>query len=648
MSSWWCVAGAISAVIFASAFFCGGESRKFTRGFYYNAPRFAEMEEAHAACIETQPMRCCADFFQWKDGSCSGPAPLKIAHIPPEWPTMEEMGFPEGLEGKHHFEHKRRLLTNGTGASEECRCDTYCACMHERLAYKPEHFAYKCFPDPDNSGGFLMQKHEDCTDAATCAAASCRAVHGPHAAGIGEYLVCQLDQSGSPADCVCPATSAREDCGIGLVTCNGASPADCAEGQHLYIKGCRWNSASYSHMHHCGEHGTAGVGAGPGGEGPAFLAKWDNANCEGAPASNTAHTTCVPEEGAFNAGATIWSSAGGYKADTLSPTGPNVDVEENGREDDLPSKGYFCCDWYKEESESRSEGPSFQTETACDAHCGPKEGKCYQKHCLCSPEGPGADDDWARVEGGGVPFSYANEDLTYHGYDYGRCRPPNDEFYWEGGNGAFCVMSVLHTVGCIAVILCNWRAVSNATALAKHFVAFESGRNRGGQNIEMVVARGHVVDGDMPTAVPLVVPTLAIAQPVASGGADWLMGWLANLDGGAGTFTRYAPAFRVSGFDSVPALAALTDADLVQMGVLTGHRRVILARVSGGGRPGQRSGGGDGGGGGGGKVAPQPPQAPREAPPQQQPRGGAMVIPLAQGAPIHVPQDQEKGRVVLL
>ena len=73
--------------------------------------------------------------------------------------------------------------------------------------------------------------------------------------------------------------------------------------------------------------------------------------------------------------------------------------------------------------------------------------------------------------------------------------------------------------------------------------------------------------------------------------ADWLSGWLAELDGGAGTFVRHAPAFRARGFDSVPALAALTDADLVAMGVPVGHRRVILAHVQGGG-----------GGGGGGKV----------------------------------------------
>ena len=103
----------------------------------------------------------------------------------------------------------------------------------------------------------------------------------------------------------------------------------------------------------------------------------------------------------------------------------------------------------------------------------------------------------------------------------------------------------------------------------------------------------------MPQAVPVVVPLSVEPLPLGGGGgggggvqailpapqgSSWLDGWLLDLDGGAGSLLQYAPAFRRSGFDSVPALASLTEVDLQQLGVLLGHRRVILAHLRGAGK----------------------------------------------------------------
>ena len=291
--------------------------------------------------------------------------------------------------------------------------------------------------------------------------------------------------------------------------------------------------------------------------------------------------------------------------------------EKGNREEEEEEEepGYWCCS-------GQSGGPSYLNETVCDAHCG-RGGECFHKPCLCAPEGPGPDDDWPQVflEGDeAAPFSYANRDgkgwIAYHDWDGGSCREPQDDFFWEGGSPAFCVFAVMHIICCAGMVALNVHAVAHATALRRHFngVAARGGGGHapphGGQvGVEMA---------EFPQAMPVVVPVNVVPLNAAAQ-SDWLSGWLADLDGGSGTFTRHAPAFRACGFDSVPALAALTEADLVQMDVPVGHRRVILARVRGGG-----------GGKRAARVIPLAPQEPPRQPGQHHaasgPGAGKVVV----------------------
>ena len=154
----------------------------------------------------------------------------------------------------------------------------------------------------------------------------------------------------------------------------------------------------------------------------------------------------------------------------------------------------------------------------------------------------------------------------------------------QNGSDVFCAVAILHLIGCVFLFALNVHAVNHATALRKHLNGVAA---RGEQ--AMPPPHGGQVGVQMiaiPTAVPVVEPLSAtMAQPVIDRPAsDWLAGWLGDLDMGAGTFVRHAPAFRAHGFDSVPALAALTEADLVAMDVPVGHRRVILAHVRGSGK----------------------------------------------------------------
>ena len=156
----------------------------------------------------------------------------------------------------------------------------------------------------------------------------------------------------------------------------------------------------------------------------------------------------------------------------------------------------------------------------------------------------------------------------------------------QNGSDVFCAVAILHLIGCVFLFALNVHAVNHATALRKHLNGVAA---RGEQ--AMPPPHGGQVGVQMiaiPAAVPVVENlSVTMAQPVIDRPAsDWLAGWLGDLDGRAGTFTfvRHAPAFRAHGFDSVPALAALTEADLVAMDVPVGHRRVILAHVRGSGK----------------------------------------------------------------
>ena len=46
--------------------------------------------------------------------------------------------------------------------------------------------------------------------------------------------------STSTGGCVCPASSSSEDCGVGIINCDGATYNNCISGTFLHQKGCRW------------------------------------------------------------------------------------------------------------------------------------------------------------------------------------------------------------------------------------------------------------------------------------------------------------------------------------------------------------------------------------------------------------------------
>ncbi|EKX43079.1 hypothetical protein GUITHDRAFT_153346 [Guillardia theta CCMP2712] len=92
------------------------------------------------------------------------------------------------------------------------------------------------------------------------------------------------------------------------------------------------------------------------------------------------------------------------------------------------------------------------------------------------------------------------------------------------------------------------------------------------------------------TPPPPPTPVSATKQREAVGGdGEWaVVGWLGELGLG-----QYAPAFLEHGWDSLEAVAAMGEDDLLIMGVKAGHARKIFRRLSM--LPGAKGGKGGGG-----------------------------------------------------
>ena len=57
---------------------------------------------------------------------------------------------------------------------------------------------------------------------------------------------------------MCPASSSREDCGVGIYDCDGATYNNCVYGTTLHQKGCRWITTATKQPHYTrGNYGEA-------------------------------------------------------------------------------------------------------------------------------------------------------------------------------------------------------------------------------------------------------------------------------------------------------------------------------------------------------------------------------------------------------